>query len=94
MKGYYINLDCRVDRRRHIEHNILTIDFFKGLDRLPAIFEPRDGVGCLKSWIVAIENCLEYTDEDRYLIIEDDLSIDNDINFQVLSLKRYCKQEW
>ena len=80
MKGFYINLDCRLDRKRHIQNNILTIDFFKELNRLPAIFEPKDSIGCLKSWIQALEKCLDY-DDDKYLIIEDDLSIDNDIIF-------------
>ena len=31
MKGFYINLDCRLDRKRHIENNILILDFFKEL---------------------------------------------------------------
>jgi len=78
MKGYYINLECRRDRRRHIENNILTLDFFKDLERFEAIKNGETGIGCGESWTKIIEKCIEIKDQDYFLLIEDDISIDND----------------
>ena len=78
MKGYYINLECRRDRRRHIENNILTLDFFKDLERFEAIKNGETGIGCGESWTKIIEKCMEIKDQDYFLLIEDDISIDND----------------
>ena len=74
MKGYYINLECRRDRRRHIENNILTLDFFKDLERFDAIKKPY-GIGCNESWLKVLEKCLSTDTEDRFLLIEDDIHI-------------------
>lgn len=77
MKGFYINLNSRVDRRRHIENNILTLNFFNDLERFEAIKEPF-GIGCGESWINVLDKCLEI-DDKQFIIIEDDIHID-DIN--------------
>lgn len=74
MKGYYINLECRRDRRRHIENNILTLDFFKDLERFEGIKKPY-GIGCNESWLKVLEMCLSMDTEDRFLLIEDDIHI-------------------
>ena len=74
MKGYYINLECRRDRRRHIENNILTLDFFKDLERFEGIKKPY-GIGCNESWLKVLEKCLSMDTEDRFLLIEDDIHI-------------------
>jgi len=74
MKGYYINLECRRDRRIHIENNILTLDFFKDLERFDAIKKPY-GIGCNESWLKVLEKCLSTDTEDRFLLIEDDIHI-------------------
>tara|TARA_Y100000389_G_scaffold12878_1_gene11529 strand:+ start:2742 stop:4640 length:1899 start_codon:yes stop_codon:yes gene_type:complete len=96
MKGYYINLECRRDRRRHIENNILTLDFFKDLERFEGIKNQELGIGCGESWIKIIEKCIEIEDQDYFLLIEDDISIDNDDIFNkfLQDFEEIKEKEW
>lgn len=101
MKGYYINLECRRDRRRHIENNILTLDFFKDLERFSAIKNQEQcpelySVGCSESWVKIIEKCIEIKDQDYFLLIEDDISIDNDDIFNnfLQDFEEIKEKEW
>ena len=55
MKGFYINLESREDRRKHFTENILTVDFFKNISLFKAI-ENKDGpVGCGMSHLAILE---------------------------------------
>ena len=101
MKGYYINLECRRDRRRHIENNILTLDFFKDLERFEGIKIQEQcpelySVGCSESWVKIIEKCIEIEDQDYFLLIEDDISIDNDDIFNnfLQDFEEIKEKEW
>jgi mannosyltransferase OCH1-like enzyme len=96
MKGYYINLECRRDRRRHIENNILTLDFFKDLERFEGIKNEELGMGCGESWVKIIEKCIEIEDQDYFLLIEDDISIDNDDIFNkfLKDFEEIKEKEW
>jgi GR25 family glycosyltransferase involved in LPS biosynthesis len=76
MKGYYINLEARIDRRSHFEKNILSIDFFKGIDRFHAIEHADGPVGCGLSHITALKKGLQEHGTDEYIcIFEDDFMI-------------------
>lgn len=72
MKGIYINLESRKDRRDHFENEIKRHPFFAGIERLNAV-ENRDGaIGCGLSHIKGLQM---FPDESYIAIIEDDLMI-------------------
>ena len=80
LKGFYINLDERVDRMNHFEKLKVTYDFFKNIKRLSAIKNSNGAMGCGASHIEALTKLLEY-DDDYFMVCEDDLCILNDDNF-------------
>jgi len=80
VKGFYINLDHRTDRKEHFENLKIIYPFFKNIQRLSAIPETNGALGCCKSHILALQKCLEY-DDDVFMICEDDLLIFNNKNF-------------
>jgi len=96
MKGFYINLDERVDRLEHIEKLKQKYSFLKDINRLKAYKNKSNGsIGCGVSHIKAIEKMLE-TDEEYFLIMEDDLVILNHNNFIKFQddLKKIIDKEW
>jgi hypothetical protein len=80
IKGFYINLESRKDRLKHINNNIQKYDFFKGLKRFNAIKNVDGAIGCTMSHLKCLELC-QKMNEEYYLIIEDDLFILNENNF-------------
>jgi hypothetical protein len=74
MKGVYINLEQRTDRREHFETHVKNHAFFEGIERMPAI-ENKDGaIGCGLSHIKALRLCDKF-DEPYVVIMEDDFTI-------------------
>jgi len=80
IKGFYINLESRKDRLKHINNNIQKYNFFKGLKRFNAIKNVDGAIGCTMSHLKCLELCKKMN-EEYYLIIEDDLCILNENNF-------------
>ena len=96
MKGFYINLDERLDRLEHIEKLKQKYGFLKDINRLKAYKNKSNGlIGCGVSHIKAIEKMLE-ANEEYFLIIEDDLVILNHNNFLKFQddLKKIIDKEW
>jgi hypothetical protein len=79
MKGLYINLDSREDRRVHFENNIKSIPFFSKIMRLSAIVSKDGAIGCGLSHIKAL-NSMYATNEEYFAILEDDFMIFDDYN--------------
>ena len=74
MKGFYINLDNRIDRRDHFESLKAQYPFFTHIERMSAI-ENEDGLlGCCYSHIKALMQA-EKLDEPYVAIFEDDFMI-------------------
>jgi GR25 family glycosyltransferase involved in LPS biosynthesis len=69
----YINLDFRLDRKKHIESEIARIGFPRSIVyRVQAIYEPACGhLGCCLSHIKALELAVKHKWK-RVLILEDD----------------------
>ncbi len=80
IKGFYINLESRKDRLKHINNNIQKYDFFKDLKRFNAIKNVDGAIGCSMSHLKCLELCKQMN-EEYYLIIEDDLCMLNENNF-------------
>jgi len=80
IKGFYINLESRKDRLKHINNNIQKYDFFKGLKRFNAIKNVDGAIGCSMSHLKCLELCKKMN-EEYYLIIEDDLCMLNENHF-------------
>jgi hypothetical protein len=74
MKGFYINLDSRVDRKTHFENNIRTIPFFSNTTRLPAVVTKDGPIGCGLSHIKVL-SLLYATNEEFFAVLEDDFMI-------------------
>ena len=90
MKGFYINLNERVDRMHHFENMKIKYPFLKNIKRFPAIKNKNGAIGCGMSHIEALKNLQNYDDEnnhngdhndDYFIICEDDLCILNDDNY-------------
>lgn len=80
MKGYYINLEHRKDRKEHIEILKYKYPFFKEITRFDAIKDSDGSIGCAKSHIRALSQ-LYVTKEKYYIVLEDDFCILNKKNF-------------
>tara|TARA_B100000902_G_C27207201_1_gene862321 strand:+ start:192 stop:815 length:624 start_codon:yes stop_codon:yes gene_type:complete len=80
MKGYYINLNNRTDRKQHIEDMKETYSFFKDIERFEAIKDIKGEIGCAKSHLSVLHK-LSKKNEPYYLILEDDFIILNENNF-------------
>lgn len=76
IRGFYINLDSREDRKTHFENLKKSYPFFEGVDRISAIQENNGAVGCGKSHIKVLTKCLEMED-NVFFVCEDDLTILN-----------------
>jgi len=82
MKGYYINLEKREDRKNHIENNIKKkYSFFSNIERMNAIWNENGGIGCGLSHIKCLTK-LKLENEKYYMILEDDFFIFNDDAFK------------
>ena len=69
---YYINLDHRTDRRKHIEEQLARMNM--PATRISAIYEPTRGcVGCAKSHVLALTKFLE-SRATYGIILEDDFT--------------------
>jgi len=80
MKGIYINLDCRTDRREHFENVKKQHPFFLDIERMSAIENTDGSIGCCLSHIKGLE-MLSSTINPYVSIIEDDLFIFDTNNF-------------
>ena len=81
VKGFYINLDKRVDRKTHFETLQRNNPFFADLKRFSAIEHINGSIGCGMSHVSTLKQCLEM-DDDIFMICEDDLLIFNNVNLQ------------
>ena len=84
MKGVYINLDCRTDRRENFEDVKKQHPFFSSIERMSAIENTDGSIGCCLSHIKGLE-MLSSTTEPYVAIIEDDFSFLTPTIFQNLS---------
>ena len=80
MKGYYINLDCRKDRRDHFEMLKLNYSFLSNIERFSAIENSDGALGCCSSHIEALTLAFKIN-EPYVAIFEDDFTIINKDNF-------------
>jgi len=78
---YYINLDHREDRRKHIEKTLDKCGLREISKRIPAIKRDVGVMGCVESHIVALENFIS-SNLNYALIIEDDLLIKDKEGFK------------
>lgn len=82
-KGFYINLDERIDRMQHFENMKLKYGFFKNIERMSAIKNSDGAIGCGMSHIKALTKLLENNDDDDdyFMVCEDDICILNNNNY-------------
>lgn len=83
----YINLDKRIDRRKHIEENIIPIFGIEKVTRLSGIEDKHGSIGCAKSHIAALELSI-INKWNNVLILEDDVSIQPSFYKNLDSLKK------
>ena len=80
MKGYYINLKHRIDRKKNIEDLKKKYPFFSNVKRMDAFCHKQGVLGCAMSHIKCLEE-LKKNSDDYYMILEDDFFINNENNF-------------
>ena len=80
LKGFYINLDARIDRMQHFESMKTKYGFFKNIERISAIKNSNGAIGCGMSHIKVLTKLLE-SDDNYFMVCEDDLCILNDNNY-------------
>jgi GR25 family glycosyltransferase involved in LPS biosynthesis len=76
MKGFYINLEHRTDRRQHIEKLIECTGLFSNIERMNACVGTRGDIACGMSHIKCLNQLSEFN-EPYYIILEDDFMILN-----------------
>lgn len=105
IKYYYINLDSRIDRNKHIINQFSEFGI-TNYERIPAIKESNGHIGCTKSHILAMETFI-VSGLDRCIILEDDfeftitqniyndllLKLDNNIDWNIVMLSGNIKQQ-
>lgn len=86
LPGYYINLEDRQDRDKHITENIIgKYDIFSDLQRFNAVKHSNGALGCSLSHLCALEKCMNNmndTNEQMFVILEDDFCILEESNFR------------
>jgi len=85
MKGVFINLDSRIDRREHFENTIKCNPLFSNIERISAIECEDRALGCSLSHITAL-SLYDNTEEPFIAVFEDDFMIlekENLENFMV-----------
>ena len=80
MKGFYINLKKRTDRKEHFEKIKQKYSFFSNIQRFEAIENVDGPLGCCCSHIESLTLALELN-EPYVAIFEDDFTILNQDNF-------------
>ena len=93
IKGFYINLDSREDRKDHFENLKQKHPFFKGVDRISAIQDNNGAIGCGKSHIKVLTKCLDM-DDDVFFVCEDDLTILNQEHLSTFISSLNLNDEW
>lgn len=81
LKGFYINLDSRKDRRDHFENLKSLYPFLSVIERFSAIERSDGPLGCCISHRMVLEKSLEI-DEPYVAIFEDDFTILDDNVFR------------
>ena len=81
MEGYFINLESREDRRKHIDNLKKQYPFFKNIQRFNAIKHTNGAIGCTQSHIECLKK-LKNTQNEFCLLVEDDFCIFNKHNFK------------
>ena len=71
--GYYINLNSRVDRKLHVEHQLDLVGIRNNVKRFNAIYNVNGRIGCSLSHLKCIQMAKEENME-FVLILEDDVS--------------------
>ena len=72
IKGFYINLDHRTDRKQHVEHQLEQIKMATNITRFNAIKNANGRIGCSLSHL----KCLNMAKEANWecvMIVEDDI---------------------
>lgn len=92
-KGYYINLDKRPDRKTNFEEIKQKYPLFQNVERMTAYEHSNGGYGCGMSHIIALKKCLE-SDDDVFLICEDDLLIMDENNLNRMTDDLNLKDDW
>jgi glycosyl transferase, family 25 len=72
---FYINLEHRVDRKIHVENQLLSVGL-TGFQRFNAIKMSNGAIGCSMSHLKILENALT-NNLDHVLIVEDDITFTN-----------------
>jgi glycosyl transferase family 25 len=80
MKGYYINLESRGDRREHFEKLQMEWPVLGGIKRLNAIQETDGALGCCCSHLSGLR-MLDGVEAEYVAIFEDDFCVLNSENF-------------
>lgn len=93
IKGFYINLDSREDRKIHFENMKQTYPFFENVDRFSAIQDNNGAIGCGKSHIKVLTKCLEMEDS-VFFVCEDDLTILNKVHLSSFISSLNVNDDW
>lgn len=95
MKGYYINLEKRTDRDKHVKENVLSRPFFENVKRFNAITHRKGAVGCTLSHIECLKK-LQTNNDPYYMILEDDFFILNEDNYRLFteSFEKIKEENW
>jgi len=84
LEGYYINLDKREDRKNNIEYIINKYTLFSNIIRFSAIKNTNGAIGCAMShYTLLCELEKNTSNENNYIILEDDFLIFNESNFNM-----------
>ena len=93
IKGFYINLDKRPDRKIHFEGLKTKYPFFNGVERFSAIPHEKGFIGCCKSHVEVLKKCREL-EGDVFMVCEDDLQIYNEVNFKKMTETLDLNADW
>ena len=93
IKGFYINLDSREDRKTHFENLKQQYPFFENVERMSAIYHNNGAIGCGKSHIKVLTKCLEM-DDNMFFVCEDDLIILNNEHLSLFISSLNVNDDW
>tara|TARA_Y100000389_G_C17457448_1_gene519143 strand:- start:1908 stop:2582 length:675 start_codon:yes stop_codon:yes gene_type:complete len=99
LKGFYINLDERVDRKEHFEKLKTKFDFLKGIERMKAVKNNIGAIGCAMSHIKCMNELLNKCKNDKndyVAIFEDDFCLLNEVNFEkfIEAFDKIKNEDW
>ena len=72
IKGFYINLDYRTDRKQHVEHQLEQMRMNNNIKRFNAIKNSNGRIGCSLSHLKCIQMAKE-ANWECVMIVEDDI---------------------